>query len=157
MITKEQLNELDHVHFETECVTKDMLDKYRVVLLMGHTSLVGEVAPIREYEQDWIGVRCHNAESWELYSYNAVFGIKMATKSYIARELGWYERMVHIVRHDGVHVRSGNVWLCELDDGMSKEFGENWPDSYWVLEALPSWVVVPPKPEVAEYDPFAEG
>ena len=64
MITKEQLNELDHVHFETECVTNDMLDKYRVVLLMGHTSLVGEVAPIREYEQDWIGVRCHNAESW---------------------------------------------------------------------------------------------
>ena len=156
MITKEQLEELQHVSFETECVTKAMLEKYRLVLLMGHTQLVGEVAPIREYEQDWIGVRCHNAESWELYSYNAVFGIKMATKSYIARELGWYERMVHIVRHDGVHVRSGNVWLCELDEKMSGEFGDTWPDHYWVLNTLPSWVVVPNRPEPPEYDPFNE-
>lgn len=156
MITKEQLNELDHVNFETECITKAMLDKYRVVLLMGHTQLVGEVAPIREYEQDWIGVRRHNAESWELYSYHAVYGIVKATKRQIAIAIGWLERLVYIVKHDGQLVRSGYVLLCELDEKMSGEFGDTWSDHYWVLNTLPSWVVVPKQPERSEYDPFNE-
>lgn len=137
MITKEQLEELQHVSFETECVTKAMLEKYRLVLLMGHSQLVGEVAPIREYEQDWIGVRRPHAESWDLYSYHAVYGIVKATKAQVARALGWPNGLVYIVKHDGQFVRSRHVLLCELDEKMSDEFGEDWADNYWVLEFEP--------------------
>lgn len=153
-VTQEQLEELQHVAFESECVTKQMLDNLRKILLMGHSTVVGEVAHIREYEQDWVGVRRYGSECFELLSYHAVKAIMPATKLDIADAVGWRPRWVHIVTHDGQLVRSCDVWLCELDEEMSAEFGENWPDNYWVLKALPSWVVVPKQPEPIEYDPF---
>lgn len=155
-LTSEQLAELNHVDFAAECITHKMRDTFRTVSLMGHYIVCGEVSYIHEYGQAWIGVKRHGAESWELFSYHAVYSVSASTDRQIADELGWKPQILHIVSHDGQLVRSGECLLCELDKKMSDEFGENWPDHYWVLNTLPSWVVVPNRPEPPEYDPFNE-